>query len=67
MTERSFEKYCSEEDVLSGKISKQSISEICFNISYENIPTDYVLADYHVKYIDDKTATYDLDGEKLLR
>lgn len=67
MTERSFEKYCSEEDVLSGKISKQSISEICNNISYENVPTSYILADYHVKYIDDKTVTYDLDGEKLLR
>lgn len=67
MTEELLEKYCTEEDALKGKISKQSISEICFNISYENIPTGYILADYHVKYIDNKTVTYDLDGTKLLK
>lgn len=67
MTEETFEKYCAEEDVLSGKLSKQSISEICKNISDSDFPTDYVLAEYHVKYAEEVGVTYDLNGSKLLK
>jgi len=67
MKQDSFEKYCTEEDVLSGKLSKQSISEICNNISNTDIPTDSVLAEWHVKYAEEIGITYDLGGSKLLK